>query len=296
MERREAFLQAVFNSAVDEFLNFIQLHKDPANSFDLNELLQELSRKQREALWEKLKHLLTQVLVDDPVEAWQRIDKECDDNMETEGAPQKEQTTDVIQGVTIVVTFSIPTVDENINCKDLLECALILNEILYALPDSEKSLAGAIQHLCERWWQKGLEGKERFGKTAFTLVLKNSFEKKNIVGADIIHLWQIHRALLCFDYDSEESNDVKNLLLRCFLSVNHIKKEEGRRFLSFLFTWNVNFIKMIHGTVKNQLLCFPSMAVVCADPTIGSRSFVLRQKSWLDPSCGNCIGDGEGNR
>nr|XP_056713102.1 condensin-2 complex subunit G2 [Euleptes europaea] len=233
------------------------LMKDAADSFDLNELLQELSRKQKEALWETLKCLLTQVLVDDPVEEWQRIGEECEDGMEMEGAPKKDQTTCVIQGVATVVTFSIPTVDENINCKDLLECALILNGILDALPDSEKSLTGAIQHLCERWWQKGLEGKELFGKTTFILVLKNSFERKNIVGADIIRLWQIHRALLCFDYDSEESNEVKDLLLRCFMSVSHIKKEEGRRFLSFLFTWNVNFIKMIHGTVKNQLLCFP---------------------------------------
>ncbi|XP_054847532.1 condensin-2 complex subunit G2 [Eublepharis macularius] len=257
MTRRESFLQAVFKGAIDEFLCFIQLHKDAADSFDLNELLQELSRKQKEALWAKLKGLLTQVLVDDPVEEWQRVGEECDDDMEIERAPQKEQTTAVIQGVTTVVTVSIPTVDENTNCQDLLECALILNEILYALPGSEKSLAGAIRHLCERWWQKGLEGKERFGKTAFLMVLRKNFERKTIVDADIIHLWQIHRALLCFDYDSEESNEVKDLLLRCFMSVSHIKKEEGRRFLSFLFTWNVNFIKMIHGTVKNQLQCFP---------------------------------------
>ncbi|KFQ67918.1 Condensin-2 complex subunit G2, partial [Phaethon lepturus] len=33
--------------------------------------------------------------------------------------------------------------------------------------------------------------------------------------------------------------------------------QQGRRFLSFLFSWNVNFIKMIHGTVKNQLQFFP---------------------------------------
>ncbi|KAL8164935.1 UNVERIFIED_CONTAM: hypothetical protein K2H54_017342 [Gekko kuhli] len=181
MARREAFLQAVFNGAIDEFLHFIQLHKDAADSFDLNELFQELSRKQKEALWEKLKCLLTQVLVDDPVEEWRRVGEECDDDMEMEGAPRKEQTTTVIQAVTTVVTFSIPTVDGNINCKDLLECALILNGVLHALPDSEKSLAGAVQHLCECWWQKGLEGKEQFGKTAFILILRNSFERKSIV-------------------------------------------------------------------------------------------------------------------
>lgn len=28
---------------------------------------------------------------------------------------------------------------------------------------------------------------------------------------------------------------------------------QGRRFLSFLFSWNIDFIKMIHETIKNQL-------------------------------------------
>lgn len=36
--------------------------------------------------------------------------------------------------------------------------------------------------------------------------------------------------------------------------------QQGRRFLSFLFSWNVNFVKMIHGTVKNQLQFFPRYA------------------------------------
>nr|BAA91081.1 unnamed protein product [Homo sapiens] len=43
------------------------------------------------------------------------------------------------------------------------------------------------------------------------------------------------------------------MLLECFININYIKKEEGRRFLSCLFNWNINFIKMIHGTIKNQL-------------------------------------------
>ncbi|KAJ6659329.1 hypothetical protein lerEdw1_019200 [Lerista edwardsae] len=164
MKKRESFLRAVCDGDVSELLHFVQLHEDAADSFDLNEVLQELSRKQKEALWDKLKHVLTQVLLEDPVEEWQRVG-EGDDDAETERAPQK--------------------------------------------------------------------------------------------GADIIRLWHLHQALLCFDYDLEESNEVKDLLLRCFMSISCIKKEEGRRFLSFLFTWNVNFIKMIHGTVKNQLLCFP---------------------------------------
>ncbi|XP_058035733.1 condensin-2 complex subunit G2 isoform X1 [Ahaetulla prasina] len=177
--------------------------------------------------------------------------------METEKNAMQKQSTAVIQGVATIVTASVPTLDENIDIKALLECAVILNGILSLLPDSEKSLSGAIQCLSECWWEKGLEGKEQFGKTAFLMLLRKSLGKKTIVGQDITRLWHLHPVLLCFDYDSEESNEIKDLLLQFFMIPGCFKKEEGRRFLSFLFTWNVNFIKLIHGTIKNQLLCFP---------------------------------------
>ncbi|XP_026536708.1 condensin-2 complex subunit G2 [Notechis scutatus] len=253
MTKREVFLKAVCKDSIKEFLHFIQLHEDASDPFDLCELVQELSRKQKEILWNRLKSLLSKVLLDNPVEEWQRMK---DDSMETE-KNAAQQTTAVIQGVTTVLTASIPTLNENIDIKALLECAVILNGILPVLPDSETSLSGAIQYLLQCWWNKGLEGKEQLGKTAFLMFLKKSLEKKTIVGSHITCLCHLQLVLQCFDYDSEESNEVKDLLLHCFMSPGYIKREEGRRFLSFLFTWNVNFIKLIHGTIKNQLLCFP---------------------------------------
>lgn len=44
--------------------------------------------------------------------------------------------------------------------------------------------------------------------------------------ADVLRVWNLHQTLLCFDYDSEESNEVKDLLLQCFMSVKYFKKEE----------------------------------------------------------------------
>ncbi|KAF1649940.1 Condensin-2 complex subunit G2, partial [Eudyptes chrysocome] len=231
--------------------------KNTFDPFDLNELLQELPRKQKEVLWERLTQLLTETLMENPVETWQKIeDEKSNDDMEVEIVPEMKQTVAVIQGVTAVVTASIPAVDEPVNYKALLECVFILNGILPALPESEKILQGAIQRVCEMWWEKGLEGKEQLGKSLFIILLRKSLNKA-ATGADVVRLWNLHQTLLCFDYDSEESNEIKDLLLQCFMSVKHIKKEEGRRFLSFLFSWNVNFIKMIHGTVKNQLQFFP---------------------------------------
>uniref|UniRef100_A0A493T066 Non-SMC condensin II complex subunit G2 n=1 Tax=Anas platyrhynchos platyrhynchos TaxID=8840 RepID=A0A493T066_ANAPP len=255
--KREEFLQVVSKESIEDFLRFTQTPKNTLEPFDLNELLQELPRKQKEVLWEKLTHLLKETLVEKPVETWQMTgDDENNDCMDVDIVPEMKQTVAVIQGVTTVVTASIPVVDETVNYKVLLECAFILNGILPALPESEKNLQGAIQHMCEMWWEKGLEGKEQLGKTVFIMLLRKSLNKA-ATGADVVRLWNLHQTLLYFDYDSEDSNEVKDLLLECFMSVRHIKKEEGRRFLSFLFSWNVNFIKMIHGTVKNQLQFFP---------------------------------------
>ncbi|NXM69201.1 CNDG2 protein, partial [Serilophus lunatus] len=255
--KREAFLQIVCKESIEDFLRYTQKPKNTFDRFDLNELLQELPRKQKEVLWERLTGLLAQSLVENPVETWRVTgDGESEDNMEAEMTPEIKQTVAVIQGVTAVVAASIPAVDENVNYKALLECAFILNGIFPALPASEKNLQDAMQRVCEMWWEKGLEGKELLGKTLFLLLLKKSLNKA-ATGADIVRLWNLHQTLLCFDYDSEESDEVKDLLLQSFMSVKHIKKEEGRRFLSFLFSWNVKFIKMIHGTVKNQLQFFP---------------------------------------
>ncbi|XP_048183423.1 condensin-2 complex subunit G2 isoform X1 [Corvus hawaiiensis] len=255
--KHEAFLQVVSKESIEDFLHYTQNAKNTFDHFDLNELLQELPRKQKEVLWQRLTQLLRESLMENPVETWHRTgDDKCDGDMELEIAPEMKQSVAVIQGVAAVVTASIPAVDENVNYKALVECAFILNRILPALPASEKILQDAIQRICEMWWEKGLERKEQLGKPLFVILMRKSLNKA-ATGADIVRVWNLHQTLLCFDYDSEESNEVKDLLLQCFMSVKYINKEEGRRFLSFLFSWNVNFIKMIHGTVKNQLQFFP---------------------------------------
>ncbi|XP_023777675.1 condensin-2 complex subunit G2 [Cyanistes caeruleus] len=255
--KRKAFLQVVSKESIEDFLRYTQNPKNTLDHFDLNELLQEFPRKQKEVLWQRLTQLLTESLMENPVETWYGSgDDKGDDDMEVEIVPEMKQTVSVIQGVVAVVTASIPAVDENTNYKALVECVFILNGILPPLPASEKILRDTIQCMCQMWWEKGLEGKEQLGKTLFIILLRKSLNKA-ATGADIVRVWNLHQALLCFDYDSDESNEVKDLLLQCFMSVKHIKKEEGRRLLSFLFSWNVNFIKMIHGTVKNQLQFFP---------------------------------------
>ncbi|MGH0133617.1 UNVERIFIED_CONTAM: hypothetical protein FKN15_028477 [Acipenser sinensis] len=180
MTKREAFLQAVSKKYVDEFLNFIKLSKDRSDPFDLDELLQEFPKKQKEELWENLGKLLTGVLLEFPMEKWNcEIDEDSADEMEVEGSADLKQTMSVIEGVIMVACASIRVIDEDVTYGALLECAIILNGILDALPKSQLFLQISIQRLCETWWEKGLEGKEELGKTAFLMLLEKSLLIKN---------------------------------------------------------------------------------------------------------------------
>ncbi|XP_060052856.1 condensin-2 complex subunit G2 isoform X2 [Erinaceus europaeus] len=251
MEKRETFVQAVSKELIGDFLQFIQLDRDASDPFSLHELLDELSRKQKEELWQRLKNLLTDVLLESPVDGWQGTEAEEEDPMDAEHGSKVKNNIEVIHAVTSVILASVSVINESENYEALLECAVILNGILYALPGSARMLRSSIQDLCVTWWERGLPAKEDMGKTAFIMLLKRSLETKT--GVDVCRLWRIHQALYCFDYDLEESAEIKDMLLECFINVHYIKKEEGRRFLSSIFNWNVHFIKLIHGTIKNQL-------------------------------------------
>ncbi|XP_019814943.2 condensin-2 complex subunit G2 [Bos indicus] len=260
MEKRETFIQAVSKELIGKFLQFIQLDNDTCDPFNLNELIDELSRKQKEELWQRLKNLLVDMLLESPVEGWQTAEAPSEDSVRAEQDSKMHRNIEIIHAVTSVILASVSVINERENCEPLLECAVILNGILYALPEGERALQGSIQDLCVKWWERGLPAKENMGKTAFIMLLRRSLRTKT--GADICRLWRIHQALYCFDYHLEESREIKDMLLECFINVNYIKKEEGRRFLSSLFNWNINFIKMIHGTIKNQLQGLPKSLMV----------------------------------
>ncbi|RXM30792.1 Extended synaptotagmin-2 [Acipenser ruthenus] len=154
--------------------------KDRSDPFDLDELLQEFPKKQKEELWENLGKLLTDVLLEFPMEKWScEIDEDSADEMEVEGSADLKQTMSVIEGVIMVACASVRVIDEDVTYGALLECAIILNGILDALPKSQLFLQISIQRLCESWWEKGLEGKEELGKTAFLMLLEKSLLIKN---------------------------------------------------------------------------------------------------------------------
>ncbi|XP_010901094.1 condensin-2 complex subunit G2 [Esox lucius] len=259
MSKRQAFLDSVCKENVGEFLNFTKLHKDTAEPFDLEEVLQELPNGLREALWAKLVTLLCDQLAAVPPECWD-AGLEEENDMEVEVSPSLTHTMSILEGVTLVVTASVQVIEDGDTYNALLECANILNGVLPSLPASEMPLRQAVYGLCEAWWKKSLLGKEDLGRTAFLVCLEKTLILKK-PGPEIQRLWSFHEVLLTVDFASEDNKELINMLLQCFLSVSHIRNEEGKRLMVFLFSWNVDFIRMIHGTIKNQLPYFANFLI-----------------------------------
>ncbi|XP_062377592.1 condensin-2 complex subunit G2 [Sardina pilchardus] len=247
MSKREAFIQSVSISKTEDFFSFIKRHKDASEPFDLRELLQELQKSQRQAVWTSLAKLLQDAVVACPAERWNGEELERNEqDMEVEVPLDSKQTMQVILGVTEVATASVETIEEEDTYTSLLDCANMLNDLLGFLPQSEVALQERVLGLFECWWTKGLHGKEELGLTVFQTSLRKQVP-------DMKRLWLFHEALTSVPLDSELGLELANQLLQCFLNATHIRRDEGKRFLVFLFSWDLAFIRLIHKTVKNQL-------------------------------------------
>uniref|UniRef100_UPI0037E89E00 condensin-2 complex subunit G2 n=1 Tax=Semicossyphus pulcher TaxID=241346 RepID=UPI0037E89E00 len=286
MSKREAFLEAACKNNVEDFLRFIQLHKDKAEPFDVEEVVQEMPRDQRQTLWGKLASLLQDVLQELPPERWEERREEA---MEVESAADPKHVMAVVDGVTVVAAASLKVLQDGDTYTALLEIAHKLHAVLESLPVSESPLQLHIHALCEAWWKKGLKEKEKFGRSAFLISLQKSFILKK-PGAEIQRVWTLHDVLLSLDYTSEDNKQIVDLLLQCFHRPIYIRNDDGKRFLVFLFSWNVGFIWVIHGTIKNQLE-FYSKTMTAHITEIYFRAWKKASGDFLEQIESSCIQD-----
>lgn len=158
----------------------------------------------------------------------------------------------VVDAVTLVATLSLKVLEDNDTYNTLQEITLRLHNVLLSLPASDSPLKANIVSLCELWWKKDLLEKELFGRTALLFTLRKSFALKKS-GVEIQRVWNLHDVLLSLDYSSEENKELIHMLLQCIQRHTYVRNDDGKRFLVFLFSWNMDFICKIHSTIKNQL-------------------------------------------
>ncbi|XP_061820765.1 condensin-2 complex subunit G2 [Nerophis lumbriciformis] len=277
MSKLGAFVESATKDNVEDFLQFIKRHKDKADPFDAEEVVQEMSRKQRASLWGNLASLLQVVLAEVPPERWEEDGKDADGKL----------VMAVVDGITLVASVSLNVLQDGDAYNSLLDIAHQLQNVLLSLPVSAAHVPHHIQTLCEAWWKKGLQDKETFGHTAFIISLQKSFVLDK-VSSEIQRVWSLHEVLLDVDYASNKQ--LIDQLLQCFHSPAFIGNDNGKRFLVFLFSWNIDFICLIHNTVKNHLEFF-SKSKVSHIAEIYFRAWKKASGDFLEKMENVCIQD-----
>ncbi|XP_078720905.1 condensin-2 complex subunit G2 [Lampetra fluviatilis] len=257
---RDAFLQSLKEESPSRLLEIVERHKSRTDPFCLKEVLEELPLRALKDALESIGKILTESLLRCPAEQW-NPDPPQHDDMETE-ATGSESTVAVVTAVATVLSLAVKTVSAEV-IEYILESAIILHALLPLFTDSHPNLRNTVINLCESWWERDLPGKEELGKNMILTILRcNLIQQSKTLGAGIKRLWSLRESFRLFDFlgNPPETEELKELLLQgCIVTNIYLKTEESRRFLSFLFGLNVDFIKSIHAVLKKHL---PSLTKV----------------------------------
>ncbi|XP_073156960.1 uncharacterized protein [Henckelia pumila] len=140
---------------------------------------------------------------------------------------------------------------ENVfSASDLLPAAQELHDNLIFF-ESDSALLSEIANLCEDWWKGDLSGKETLISQSLPVILSRSLTLKK--KADVHRVYTLRDAFVLFDFEDASIDDLKHLLIRCVISPFHLKTEDGRKFIAFLFGLSVQLSKEMFAMIKSQI-------------------------------------------
>ncbi|XP_074647754.1 condensin-2 complex subunit G2-like isoform X2 [Tubulanus polymorphus] len=249
-EQRQQFLHCTEDPDPDDFIHYIHLHLNRNEPFNAVEILQTFDRKSVEQMWNGLQNLATTMLFSF------NEHEDLDDQKQ-----QIKKASLTIEGVLILAQATIENNAHNSMPDGLYQTAIILHNMMNLLPESMDHTKDGIAKLCEQWWASEIEGREELiSQTMLYLLQKGSDPKVKIV--HIKRIWNVHMALGKFNFENKSFKQMKDLILRCCIPT-FVKCEEGRKFLTFVFSLNLNFMDELHETIKSQLPCCPRTFLEC---------------------------------
>ncbi|XP_074377959.1 uncharacterized protein LOC141719474 isoform X2 [Apium graveolens] len=136
------------------------------------------------------------------------------------------------------------------SASDLLASARNLHDNL-VLFEFDEVLMSEISCLCEEWWKEDLAERETMISLSMPLLLSRSLTLKKKV--DVHRVYALREAFTCFDFDDESIEDLKRLLLRCYIEPLYLKTDDGKKFLSFLFELDRQLVKEALVMIRSQI-------------------------------------------
>lgn len=136
------------------------------------------------------------------------------------------------------------------SASDLLASARNLHDNL-VLFEFDEVLMSEISCLCEEWWKGEFPERETMISLSMPLLLSRSLTLKKKV--DVHRVYALREAFMCFEFDDESIEDLKRLLLRCYIEPLYLKTDDGKKFLSFLFELDKQLVKEALVMIRSQI-------------------------------------------
>ncbi|XP_059170020.1 condensin-2 complex subunit G2-like isoform X2 [Physella acuta] len=182
--------------------------------------------------------------------------------LETNGA-ELDEMYEIMHCITVLASSTIKAMiqsgkDGNNNKEDLVvpqslqEIAIILHGILPTLTQYESKLKDELSHLFELCWINQIPGREELMANTIIYLLSKSTHAKS-TQSDVSRVYGVHQVLSAVDLCSENASVLSALLLQCIYHPQFVTSSVGIKFLSFLFTLNLEFTEKLHQSIKNHL-------------------------------------------
>ncbi|XP_042212776.1 condensin-2 complex subunit G2-like, partial [Homarus americanus] len=255
------------------------------STVDLQEVLAELNRKQKEQIWvslyswtdvQLLKLVEDNVPEGDVVEPDQPPDEErkgppqkdgsvsqsCQDPPQIEGSasqshqylpikePSEPYNAKLMEGILQFASMYLNTFkEEEIFIPDkLLEFAVLLHGMVTVL---EGAVQAGVLSLCELWWLRKLEEREHLIGNVLPLLLDVA-TGKTARKKDVIRLWSLNDALQVSDLDNSENERFVERLVASAACTVFLSCDEGVKWIAGLFSW-ASLVPLLHQSIKTVL-------------------------------------------
>ncbi len=227
----------------------------------LKEALQGISKRHHEAVWKFLLSAATKATISGPAGEIEDRKDDCDD--------ENELNLEVLQGI---VEFCEVYMDfkegggkgkEKQNYPPLMIDTLeVLHSILLSLEGLQGStIQSRIARVCQAWWSRELPGADRLITQLLPLTLARALEDDG-KEADVKRTHALRQAFLLLDWEDDDSNGIRELLLRAFLSPLFLRSDVGKRFLTCVLAFHTSLVQDVCDVVKIQIPTAPKALLI----------------------------------
>ncbi len=227
----------------------------------LKEALQGISKRHLEAAWKFILSAATKATRNRSTGEIEDRKDDCDD--------EGELNLEVLQGIVEFCEVYMDFKEESGKGKEkknypplIIDTFEVLHSILLRLEGLQgTTIQSRIARMCQVWWTRELPGANRLITQLLPLTMARALEDDG-KESDVKRVHVLRQAFLLLDWEDDDSDGLRELLLRAFLSPRFLRSDVGKRFLTCVLGFHTSLVQDVCDVVKVQIPTAPKALLI----------------------------------